>query len=482
LSVAEWRVHRYDLERSWPDLPDAVAGYAEDLASWVRRAGGRHGQRFLLGPEGFPDVRVNAFLASPRMRSLAGNTQRDYAYSLALWLNFLVALGCPWWEAGEDEAEEFQFWRLTDPENDQRVGASAYSKDLAACKKFYKWAAGRYPTVADPFAGVEFPVARKMADVKWLDPAAIVRWRDLGVRGRGLDGRRDRSWRGRNEQRDAAFVDGLYGTGLRLAEWSSVVLPELPRLAPGREYYTCALADACAKGGFGHSFWMPRSVLVAVCAYIEGARARAVREAQAAGRYEGVRRLRVVSQTRGREWVVLEDGAGGTVERRWEVLGPERRQKLFSRTAAGLEPVWLWLNEDGMPRDAHGWQHTFTGANARIAALGLQDFSATAHMMRHSFALKWFSIGKLVNASRLAHLDEEEVKDFREQFGNSWHLVQTMLGHRRVETTKNVYLEPFRKLDVELLLAHAAGFPVVQFMAEAFASHPQVRTDPLAAR
>ncbi|MFL5342549.1 MAG: site-specific integrase, partial [Gemmataceae bacterium] len=132
--------------------------------------------------------------------------------------------------------------------------------------------------------------------------------------------------------------------------------------------------------------------------------------------------------------------------------------------------------------DAHGWQHTFTGANARIAALGLQDFSATAHMMRHSFALKWFSIGKLVNASRLAHLDEEEVKDFREQFGNSWHLVQTMLGHRRVETTKNVYLEPFRKLDVELLLAHAAGFPVIQFMAEAFASHPQVRTDPMAAR
>ncbi|MBC7304353.1 MAG: site-specific integrase, partial [Nocardia sp.] len=71
-------------------------------------------------------------------------------------------------------------------------------------------------------------------------------------------------------------------------------------------------------------------------------------------------------------------------------------------------------------------------------------------------------------------------RDFREQFGDTWHLVQTMLGHRSVETTKNVYLEPFRSLDVELLLAHAEGFPISKFMAEVFASHPRVRTDPLA--
>jgi hypothetical protein len=43
-----------------------------------------------------------------------------------------------------------------------------------------------------------------------------------------------------------------------------------------------------------------------------------------------------------------------------------------------------------------------------------------------------------------------------------------------------VPLEPFRRLDVELLLIHADGFPVGPFMAEAFASHPKVRTDPLA--
>ncbi|WP_208615156.1 hypothetical protein [Streptomyces caeruleatus] len=101
-------------------------------------------------------------------------------------------------------------------------------------------------------------------------------------------------------------------------------------------------------------------------------------------------------------------------------------------------------------------------------------------MHRHSFALKWFSVGKLIWAQRLGRLTDEEAQDFRELLGDHWHLVQTMLGHRRVETTKEVYLEPFRSLQVELLLAHAEGFPVARFMADAFAGHPRVRTDPLA--
>jgi integrase len=134
-----------------------------------------------------------------------------------------------------------------------------------------------------------------------------------------------------------------------------------------------------------------------------------------------------------------------------------------------------------MPRDRRGWEHTFDVANERIKTLGLENLSCTAHMLRHSFALKWYSVGKLVHAARLGHLSPPERLDFREQFGDTWHLVQTMLGHRSVETTKEVYLEPFQSLDVEVLLAHANGFPIESFMAEAFATHPRARTDPLAA-
>ena len=89
------------------------------------------------GPKGFPDVRVNAFLASARMRNLAETSQRDYAHALALWLNFLETRYVPWWDASIEDAEEFEFWRLTDPANAAAVGTSAFAKDVAACKKFY---------------------------------------------------------------------------------------------------------------------------------------------------------------------------------------------------------------------------------------------------------------------------------------------------------------------------------------------------------
>ncbi|SDP15959.1 hypothetical protein SAMN04487981_117121 [Streptomyces sp. cf386] len=474
-----WHVYRYDLERPALSLPEGLSPYAPDLRTWIERLGGRHGQRFLLGPDGLPDLRVNAFFASPTMRNLTDLTNRDYAYSLGLWLNFLLVLGRGWWEATEDDATEFQFWRLTDPGNDQRVQKSSFAKDVAGCKKFYKWVGRRYQVV-DPFDELEYERGRRQENVKWLDPAAIRRWRDLGLRGRGLDGRRDCRWRGRNDQRDGVFVDGLYGTGLRLTSWGSVVLPELPRMAPGRGYFTCSLADECAKGGNGYTYWMPRTVAAGVNAYREGARARAVRRAQESGLYEAVRGMRVARLPRRGGGVEIPNESGGMVRKAWNDVPPQVRKRLFIETRQGLEPLSLWLNEDGLPRDEHGWHHTFEAANTRIEDLGLENFSCTAHMHRHSFALKWYSVGKLLWKQQLGHLTEDETRDFRDQFGDHWHLVQTMLGHLSVETTKEVYLGPFRNLQVEVLLAHAEGFPVARFMADAFARHPRVRTDPLA--
>ena len=42
-----------------------------------------------------------------------------------------------------------------------------------------------------------------------------------------------------------------------------------------------------------------------------------------------------------------------------------------------------------------------------------------------------------------------------------------------------MYLEPFRALDVEILLQHAQDSAVQAFLADYLADHPLVRTDPL---
>jgi hypothetical protein len=170
--------------------------------------------------------------------------------------------------------------------------------------------------------------------IKWLDPSGYHRWKDLGLRGLDTDGREDRSFRGRNEQRDAAFADALYGTGLRLTEAASLLLAELPADDPGRGYATCLLADWCAKGGYGHKYWMPRWALVKVLDYVEGARARAVRRAQREGRYDRLDRVRLVLDVERNHLRILEPD-GRETRPAVNAVGPAARRRLFCHTCGG---------------------------------------------------------------------------------------------------------------------------------------------------
>ncbi|KAB2587758.1 site-specific integrase [Streptomyces arboris] len=267
---------------------------------------------------------------------------------------------------------------------------------------------------------------------------------------------------------------------MRLSEWASVLRLELPADDETRTYYTCRLAEACAKGGRGRRFWMPRSVLVDVLAYEDGERAAAVRRAQRARRYEQLPGLFLVERRTRNRRLEMRDTGGRRMTASMDSLDPGARERLFRQTAAGLEPLAVWLNEDGLPRAAHGWQHTFDTGNERVARAGLTSFEANAHMMRHSFALRWYSVGRLLYERQVAHLNAEEVRDFRAQFGDTWYLVKTLLGHADVTTTMDTYLEPFRDLDVSLLIQHAHGFALSALMASMFATHPQVLSDPLA--
>ena len=49
-------------------------------------------------------------------------------------------------------------------------------------------------------------------------------------------------------------------------------------------------------------------------------------------------------------------------------------------------------------------------------------------------------------------LTPEERREYRLLFGDPWVLVQTLLGHRSPETTREIYLEPVSGLQVELFL------------------------------
>ncbi|WP_228838947.1 site-specific integrase [Nocardia amamiensis] len=227
---------------------------------------------------------------------------------------------------------------------------------------------------------------------------------------------------------------------------------------------------------------MPRSVLLDVLSYIESGRAATVRRARAKGVYERVANpLLLVGLDRNRRLQLRADD-GALTKVSLDALDDPTRARIFRETHAGLEPVSLWLNEDGLPRRVTGWEHTFAEANDRLARAGLGSVSATPHMLRHTFALRWFSVGRLIYEQRFAHLNGEELRDFRSQFGDTWYLVKTLLGHADVAVTMNVYLEPFRDLDVSVLIEHAQGAAMSALMAELFVRHPQVISRPAGVR
>jgi integrase len=475
---------------------DPVLAGLPSLATLAEANGTRPGRFFLLDPDGVPDLRVNAFFASPRMRSKAELTAKKYAIGLGIWLSFLEAVGRRWWEASEEDVGEFKFWRMTDPRNPDRVSGGTVHGNLVAVSSFYQWAERRYGLVNPVYLSEVGRDARgrtvlaydasphvvRNSDVKWFDPAGYRRWCEIGLRGFSVDGLEDESWRGRNDQRDCAFADGLYGTGLRLQEWASVLDLELPPDDPTRGFYTCWLAGECAKGGRGRHYWMPRSVLTGVLAYLEGPRAAAIRRAQAAGRYDRLAGVRVIERVLGARRLELRSADSGELALvAADTLDPLARLRLFQQGGRGLEPAAVWLNENGLPRQPHGWEKTFERANERVAKTGLAGMEATPHRLRHSMALRWYAIGRLSYELRLGHLTADEMRDFRAQFGDVWQLVQTLLGHTTAATTMSVYLEPFRSLDVSLLIEHIEGAGMTALLAELLDRHPRVRTDPLRA-
>jgi integrase len=294
---------------------------------------------------------------------------------------------------------------------------------------------------------------------------AFEQWRDVGLRGYGFDGLRQAGWRGGAlEDRDAAFVDGLYGTGLRLTEWASVLDVELPE-ADGRRFGRAWLAAACAKGGrSGRLYRVPRSVLASLAGYLdplEGSRRVAIARAQAAGRYEGLAGVRIVTGYNSRSRTLSVTATAGTARVSTEVLGPDERRRLFRQTEAGLEPLWLWLGADGVPKRPHSWQDTFTAANARVSAAweasggtpGECPLWCRPHMCRHSFCLKWFSILSVVWEQRIDGFTESEIKDLRYHFGDIWLQLATLMGHADPATTRDIYLEPFTSLQVDYLMS-----------------------------
>lgn len=454
------------LGRALPDGEAEAYGHAwspqiEGLADRERRVGLLPGLPFLLRPDGSVDADVLAFFVSPSFKLLTEQTRICYAKDLRLVLSFLESQSKPWRKCTSDDLLDYEHWRRRDVRNPRRVSGAKFGRELAASKKFFEWQQRRGALGVSPVrlgesrssgsreAGAALrPRDTRSNRVKWLTPRAFRQWRDVGLAGYFLDGRRDPSWRGRSDGRNVAFANLLWSSGLRLREAGTLLTAELPSQQSGARYLRGRVGQSVAKGR-GRDFWLSSEALSNINGYVVSTRAAAVRRAQQQGRYESLAsRLVVVGAERSA--LRLRDRSGEVRTSSLDLLSARDRASLFVEGEGGLEPAMVFLGESGLPMNFESWEAVFAGASRRCARLDVPVW-CYPHMLRHSFALRML-VTMLHAFDRRMGLTPEERRDYRLLFGDPWTLVQTLLGHTNPQTTRDIYLEPVSGLHVDLFL------------------------------
>ncbi|MFF0474394.1 integrase [Streptomyces sp. NPDC004284] len=482
--MGKWRVFWVPAMAKAGSPGPVLAGWA-DLTEREESVGVRPGDPIFLAPDYRVDELLSLYVASSPFRGYTTETKRNYSTDGCLFFNFLWQRGKIWTQAMESDVNDFQYWRQESLDNPVRIGGNKWNREMAALMSLYTWAAKpgnafvpRNPIPTHQVASrygqiVEVPDDRaknaKASNVHWLTPRTFRLWVDVGLRGRGADGLRTPGWVGRLEDRNVAFVRLLTSSGLRRLEGASLLTFEVPSLQlEGGRYYTGRLAAAVTRSKKARTYYVEAGVVGDIESYIDSSRAEAIRKAQAKGRYDDVKVMRLVTRvTRGPKPIVHwhdRDGVTGRVALT-DALA-EERMTWYTEGPAGPEPLWLWLSETGLPFQPHSWENVFTSANQRCQAVldpeperrldphRSQAPYATPHSCRHSFALYMLVILHHLLDQRMG-LTPEERRDYRLLYGDPWRMVQDLLGHKHIETTRERYLAPVADLQLRSLLATA---------------------------
>lgn len=432
-----------------------------------------------------PDLRIDPILCrygkSRRFRAYTVESKRNFSTDLTLLLTFLWSRGLSWLDAHKKDLDDFEDWRRRAPKNPERIGDAKWNRELAAFSGFFKWAKSEGYLTASPVATrrivdergavLDVPVSLapsgKSAKMHWLTPRTWRLWTDVGLRGHTQAGIPGLGWQGRLEDRNVAFVRLVLSSGLRRQEAGTLLTFELPGTSlPGNRYCRGTVAGAVTRSKATRTFYAATDAIGEVETYCESSRAWAVRKAQRAGRYDQLSGMRLVTKvTAGPRRVVhWVDWAGEAFQMPLERLTAADRIWMFTEGPDGPEPLWLWLNEAGLPFQIDSWEAVFRTANMRCQETltpprhlrpdphRVYAPYATVHAARHSFALFALVVLNSVMDRRYG-LSPAERRDFRLLYGDPWFMVQGLLGHATRQVTVDTYLAPVRHLQMESLLA-----------------------------
>jgi integrase/recombinase XerC len=215
-----------------------------------------------------PKAAIEGFISHLATRNAAPGTLTEYRRNVSEFLGFVTARGVDW--HAPDRAT-VRAWLSGLAERD--LSASAVGSRLSAVRTFYRHAARQGWIDVDPLAGVRSPRRPgRLPRVLSLDEAtqlveAPSRWTEDGLPTRSEGARRRRPNPDLDAsllRRDAAILELLYATGMRISELSGLTLPDID-LARRR-------LRVLGKGRKERDLIFGRPAAAALGAYLAGAR------------------------------------------------------------------------------------------------------------------------------------------------------------------------------------------------------------------
>ncbi|MCV7355400.1 phage integrase family protein [Mycolicibacterium fluoranthenivorans] len=440
------------------------------------------------------------FTSCPKFTSLDLLSRRTYALEIAMWCGFLGRQADPlmWLEATEDDFIDYKIRRTDHHQFADTVAGSTWNKAVFALRDLYDWAVSRKIPIGPNGPSIEsnpVPGGRGATRVpggranevlvrqerdRWIVPGTYRLWRDVGLRGRGIErvgpnqwrtAGEDKSCRVRNSLRNTVFTDFVYSTGLRVQEAGSLLLAELPT----EGVIEAKLPAAIAKYSKARMWYSAPTVSRTLSTYVKVGRAAAVRRAIREGRYDAIDDIIWVTEVRrarkGTFEVVQDDGVVMSLN----TMKSATRRRLFWLRDGRPEPMALWLNEGGTPYHHESWIGVFDAANDRLWAAveatggaATDELTVTPHSLRFSFALA-LTVRLHQRLDAMHGWNEDVAYGDGTRYDEVFRTVKDVLGHKSVETTRNTYLPRVQRLRFDRLFGSLNAGTTIRDMVSSFA-------------
>jgi len=346
-----------------------------------------------------PVLAVNRWLTElPVSGAPSPNSWAYYARVIKAWMEFVAGCGIDVFgsrEALKAALGKYAGHRAAGPVKDRFV-ASTWNQHVSVLGVFYRWAISEGYASAEPFtyrgglavfAGTGRPVEVNLARRRMPRPHVSIKYLEpdfaelfcKALAGLTPDGTADAGFHGRELARNAAVAQLALATGLRLQEFSYLLVWEIPALPAQRTAAPIPfpVPEGVTKGRKARTTWVSWEALAAVHDYLQLDRPATV---------DGV-----AWRPPGRWGEVLQvtdpGGRGGLVNgvrQRWETLTPSERRRLV---APGGASAVLAVKSGGGPFTA--WASLFERTSDRIRMRFEPRFPhVNPHRTRHTFAMR----------------------------------------------------------------------------------------------